>query len=56
MTIPAALKPGNYLIRHEVINLDANLQICLECAQLNIAGQGSISLSSPAPIVTIKKG
>ncbi|KAI3318474.1 lytic polysaccharide monooxygenase [Xylariaceae sp. AK1471] len=40
MTIPRALKPGNYLIRHEAINLEANLQLYPECAQLNITGDG----------------
>ncbi|KAI0403416.1 lytic polysaccharide monooxygenase [Xylaria palmicola] len=40
MTIPRALKLGNYLIRHEVINLEANLQLYPECAQLSVTGEG----------------
>ncbi|KAJ3577392.1 hypothetical protein NPX13_g3180 [Xylaria arbuscula] len=50
MTIPTALKPGNYLIRHEVINLEANLQIYPECAQLNITGEGD-AVPSPEYLV-----
>lgn len=40
VTVPATLKPGNYLIRHEVINIEANLQLYPECAQLEVSGDG----------------
>ncbi|TRX96795.1 hypothetical protein FHL15_002101 [Xylaria flabelliformis] len=40
VTIPRVLRPGKYLIRHEVVNLEANLQIYPECAQLEISGGG----------------
>ncbi|KAJ2997181.1 hypothetical protein NUW58_g724 [Xylaria curta] len=50
MTIPRALKPGNYLIRHEVINLEANLQLYPECAQLSITGDGN-AVPSPEYLV-----
>ncbi|KAI1386966.1 lytic polysaccharide monooxygenase [Hypoxylon trugodes] len=39
-TIPATLKPGYYLIRHEVINLEASMQFYPECAQLEVTGDG----------------
>ncbi|KAI0883936.1 lytic polysaccharide monooxygenase [Annulohypoxylon maeteangense] len=42
ITIPAALKPGNYLLRHEIINLRGDrIQIYPECAQLEVSGEGS---------------
>ncbi|KAI0503235.1 lytic polysaccharide monooxygenase [Xylaria bambusicola] len=50
MTIPKPLKPGNYLIRHEVINLEANLQIYPECAQLNLTSEGD-AVPSPEYLV-----
>jgi len=42
-TIPAALAPGNYLIRHEVLALhQANTpQFYAECAQLVVTGSGT---------------
>jgi hypothetical protein len=42
-TIPAALKPGNYLIRHEIIALHiANKpQFYPECAHLTVTGNGT---------------
>ncbi|KAI8966627.1 lytic polysaccharide monooxygenase [Daldinia sp. FL1419] len=39
VTIPN-LKPGNYLIRHEIVNLEASLQFYPECAQLEVVGDG----------------
>ncbi|KAI8953703.1 lytic polysaccharide monooxygenase [Xylaria longipes] len=41
VTIPRSLRPGKYLIRHEVVNLEANLQIFPECAQLDVSGDGA---------------
>ncbi|KAI0376039.1 lytic polysaccharide monooxygenase [Hypomontagnella monticulosa] len=41
VTIPKTLKAGHYLIRHEVINIEANLQLYPECAQLEVSGDGS---------------
>ena len=41
VAIPNSLKPGNYLIRHEAVNLDASLQFYPECAHLNITGTGT---------------
>ncbi|RDL38395.1 Uncharacterized protein BP5553_02735 [Venustampulla echinocandica] len=44
VTIPKDLRPGNYLIRHEVINLqsstDYGAQFYVECAQLKVEGSG----------------
>ena len=44
VTIPKNLRPGNYLIRHEVINLQSNrndgAQFYVECAQLKVEGKG----------------
>ncbi|KAI1460202.1 lytic polysaccharide monooxygenase [Annulohypoxylon moriforme] len=41
VTIPRTLKPGNYLIRHEIINLRSNpAQLYPECAQLEVIGDG----------------
>nr|CCA94931.1 putative glycoside hydrolase family 61 [uncultured eukaryote] len=42
--IPASLKPGNYLIRHELINLARPpAEFYPECAQLKITGGGTKS-------------
>jgi len=47
VTIPASLKPGNYLIRHELINLaKPPAEFYPECAQLKVTGSGS---KSPGP-------
>ncbi|KAF2664741.1 family 61 putative glycoside hydrolase [Microthyrium microscopicum] len=44
--IPESLKPGNYLIRHETINLArAPAEFYPECAQLKVVGSGSASPS-----------
>lgn len=44
VTIPKDLRPGSYLIRHEVINLqssrDYGAQFYVECAQLKVEGEG----------------
>jgi len=44
VAIPPDLRPGNYLIRHEVINLqsskDYGPQFYIECAQLKVEGKG----------------
>jgi lytic cellulose monooxygenase (C1-hydroxylating) len=44
VTIPKDLRAGNYLIRHEVINLQASKdygsQFYIECAQLKVDGPG----------------
>ncbi|TRM70326.1 glycoside hydrolase family 61 protein [Schizophyllum amplum] len=49
-TIPANLKPGNYMIRHELLALhQANTpQFYPECAQLKVTGSGSASPSGSA--------
>jgi len=43
--IPATLKPGNYLIRHELINLARAppAEFYPECAQLKVTGAGTAS-------------
>jgi cellulase len=45
VTIPQNLKGGNYLLRHEVINLqsdkDYGPQFYVECAQLKVEGKGN---------------
>jgi len=47
VTIPASLKPGNYLIRHELINLARPpAEFYPECAQLKVTGAGT---KSPGP-------
>ncbi|OTB02560.1 glycoside hydrolase family 61 protein, partial [Hypoxylon sp. CI-4A] len=40
VTIPKTLKPGHYMIRHEIINLEASLQFFPNCAQLEVSGDG----------------
>jgi hypothetical protein len=42
VTIPRMLKPGNYVIRHEVVNLDNKYSAHLfpNCAQLEFSGDG----------------
>jgi len=45
--VPSSLKPGNYLIRHELINLARPpAEFYPECAQLRVTGSGS---TSPGP-------
>ncbi|KAF2666551.1 family 61 putative glycoside hydrolase [Microthyrium microscopicum] len=47
VTIPASLKSGNYLIRHEVINLARPpAEFYPECAQIKVTGSGT---KSPGP-------
>ncbi|KAK7996593.1 hypothetical protein PG989_004633 [Apiospora arundinis] len=42
VVVPATLKPGKYLIRHEIINLElAPVQFYPDCAQLEVSGSGS---------------
>ncbi|KAI0426487.1 hypothetical protein F5Y09DRAFT_351186 [Xylaria sp. FL1042] len=45
MRIPKVLKPGNCLVLQEVSNLKVNLQICSECAQLNITAKCDATFS-----------
>lgn len=46
VAIPKKLKPGKYLIRHEVIMLASRPpQFYIECAQLSITGNGTASPS-----------
>ncbi|KAL6710979.1 hypothetical protein ACN47E_006854 [Coniothyrium glycines] len=47
-TVPKALAPGNYLIRHELIALHQanNPQFYPECAQFTVTGSGTASPSS----------
>jgi hypothetical protein len=41
VTIPPNLKPGNYLIRHEILMIELwPPQFYPECAQLNVSGTG----------------
>jgi cellulase len=46
VSIPSGLRPGSYLIRHEVLNLQSNKdygpQFYVECAQLKVEGKGSM--------------
>lgn len=47
VAIPKNLKPGKYLIRHEVIMLASRPpQFYIECAQLSITGDGTASPSA----------
>ncbi|KAF1946949.1 hypothetical protein EJ02DRAFT_492048 [Clathrospora elynae] len=48
ITIPAALAPGNYLIRHELIAVHQanNPQFYPECSQFTVTGSGTASPSS----------
>lgn len=43
MTIPATLKPGLYIVRHEILSLHVanGPQFYPECAHLNISGTGN---------------
>ncbi|KAI1077100.1 lytic polysaccharide monooxygenase [Whalleya microplaca] len=41
VTITKALKLGYYLIRHEVFNIESEVQLYPECAQLEVSGEGS---------------
>jgi len=46
VTIPASLKPGNYLIRHELINIaraPERPEFYPECAALKVTGSGTAS-------------
>ncbi|KAF1986070.1 lytic polysaccharide monooxygenase [Aulographum hederae CBS 113979] len=44
VTIPSTLKAGNYLIRHEIINLARPpAEFYPECAQLAVGGAGTVS-------------
>jgi len=50
-TIPM-LKPGNYLIRHETINLaQSDPEFYMECAQLKVTGSGTLT---PPKSVTVR--
>ncbi|KAF1988470.1 lytic polysaccharide monooxygenase [Aulographum hederae CBS 113979] len=39
--IPESLKPGNYLIRHETINLARDAEFYVNCANLKVTGAGT---------------
>jgi hypothetical protein len=41
VTIPKNLKPGNYLIRHEILYIEEWLEVFPECAQLKVTGSGT---------------
>ena len=47
VTIPGNLKPGNYLIRHEIISIhiENRPQFYPECAHLVVTGNGKLSPS-----------
>lgn len=50
---PASLKPGKYLLRHEMINLQTGpVQFFPNCIQLEVRGSGS-SLPAPDELVAI---
>lgn len=41
ISTPASLKPGKYLLRHEVINLESGpVQFFPNCIQLEVSGSG----------------
>lgn len=44
VTIPTTLKPGLYMIRHEIlsIHIENKPQFYPECAHLNVSGKGSV--------------
>lgn len=51
VTIPAKLKPGNYVLRHEIIALhaagsDNGAQMYPQCLNLKVSGSGTVSLPS----------
>lgn len=49
---PKSLKPGKYLLRHEMINLEAGpAQFFPNCIQLDVAGDGS-SVPDPTELVS----
>ncbi len=41
VTVPGALKPGNYLLRYEVINLERRTEFYPDCIQLEVSGDGT---------------
>lgn len=42
VVVPKNLKPGRYMIRHEIINLELSpVQFYPNCAQLEVSGSGS---------------
>ena len=45
VTIPAALRPGTYIIRHEIvsIHIEKRPQFYPECAHINVTGTGTAS-------------
>lgn len=46
VTIPASLRAGNYLIRHEILMIELMPpQFYMECAQLRVEGDGTASPS-----------
>jgi cellulase len=52
LEIPKTLKPGNYLIRHELIVIHSlPIQYYMECAQLTVTGHGR---SLPGPEYLVK--
>jgi hypothetical protein len=51
VTIPEQLKPGRYLIRHEIIYILNSPQYFIECAQIEVSGNGT-ELPDPASLVS----
>ncbi|KAI1334967.1 glycoside hydrolase [Xylariaceae sp. FL0016] len=52
VVVPAALKPGRYMLRHEIINLELDpVQFYPNCAQLEISGNGT---AVPGPEYLVK--
>lgn len=42
IVVPKSLKPGKYMVRHEIINLELSpVQFYPNCAQLEVAGEGT---------------
>jgi hypothetical protein len=42
IVVPKNLKPGKYMVRHEIINLELSpVQFYPNCAQLEVAGEGT---------------
>jgi len=46
-TVPACLKPGEYLVRHEIMSMsdcykEGKCQIYLSCAQVRVEGNGEV--------------
>ena len=60
VAIPAALKPGNYVLRHEIIGLHVagssdGAQNYPQCINLKVSGSGTVAISGGVPATAFYK-